>query len=108
MQHIKKLKSSQIDTVVTTDTHRLIRVNNTLHGKTGFKKIEFPLNHIDAFDPFKEATVFNGGDVKVMVSDAPLFRLGDQMYGPYKNQIVELSTAAAILLICKKRAKIVK
>jgi DNA primase small subunit len=107
-QHIKKLESSQIDTVVTTDTHRLIRVNNTLHGKTGFKKIEFPINHIDTFDPFKEATAFNGGIVKVIVSDAPLFRIGDQMYGPYKNQIVNLTTAAAILLICKERAKIVK
>jgi DNA primase small subunit len=107
-QHIKKLKSSQIDTVVTTDIHRLIRVNNTLHGKTGFKKIKFPLNHIDTFDPFKEATAFNGGTVKVKVSNAPLFRIGDQMYGPYKNQIVELPTSVVILLICKERAKIVK
>jgi DNA primase small subunit len=107
-QYIKKLKSSQIDTVVTTDTHRLIRVDGTLHGKTGFKKIEFPVNHLETFDPFKEAIVFNAGIVKVMVSDAPEFRIGDQMYGPYKNQIIELPNAAAILMICKERAKIVK
>ena len=96
------------DTVVTTDTHRLIRVNNTLHGKTGFRKIEFPIQSIDTFDPFKEAIVFNGDVVKVLVSDAPLFRIGDKMYGPYKNQIVDLSINAAILLICKDRAKLVK
>jgi DNA primase small subunit len=106
--HVKKTQASQIDTVVTTDTHRLIRVNNTLHGKTGFKKIEFPIQSIDTFDPFKEAIAFNGNTVKVLVSDAPLFRIGDKMYGPYKNQIVKLSTNAAVLLICKDRAKLVK
>ncbi|MCW3997787.1 MAG: hypothetical protein NWF10_04385 [Candidatus Bathyarchaeota archaeon] len=106
--HVKNLESSQIDTVVTTDIHRLIRVNNTLHGKTGFKKIEFPVSYIDVFDPFKEATAFNGGNVRILVSDAPLFRIGDEMYGPYKHQVVEISTAAAVLLICKERAKLVK
>ena len=106
--YVLRSESSQIDTVVTTDTHRLIRANNTLHGKTGFKKIEFPITTIDTFDPFKEATAFNGGGVKVLVSDAPLFRIGDELYGPYKNQTVELSTNAADLLICKERAKLVK
>jgi DNA primase small subunit len=106
--HVITSESSHIDTVVTTDTHRLIRVTNTLHGKTGFKKIEFPVTSIDTFDPFKEATAFNGGTVKVLVSDAPSFRIGDEMFGPYKNQIVELSTNAAVLLICKERAKLVK
>ena len=107
-QYIKTIESSQIDTVVTTDIHRLIRMNNTLHGKTGFKKVEFPVKHIDSFDPFTEAVAFNGGDVKVCVSDAPLFRIGENMFGPYKNQVVDLSTAAAILLICKERAELVK
>lgn len=105
--HVKNSSASQIDTVVTTDTHRLIRLNNTLHGKTGFRKIEFPIQSINTFDPFKEAIAFNDDIVKVLVSDAPLFRIGDKMYGPYKNQIVELSINAAILLICKDRAKLV-
>ncbi len=107
-QYIKSIESSQIDTVVTTDIHRLIRMNNTLHGKTGFKKIEFPISHIDSFDPFKEAVAFNGGNVKVCVSDVPLFRIGENMFGPYKDQKIELSTAAAVLLICKERAELVK
>jgi DNA primase small subunit len=107
-EYIKNKQCSQIDTVVTTDVHRLIRVNNTLHGKTGFKKIEFPVSHIDDFDPFKEAIAFNGGKVRILVSDSPLFRLSDKTYGPYKNQVVELSIAAAVLLICKERARLEK
>jgi DNA primase small subunit len=101
-------QSANVDTVVTTDIHRLIRLGETLHGKTGLKKTEFPLSATDYFDPFRSATVFNEGTVTVLVSDAPRFRLGDQMFGPYKNLKVDLPTAAAVLLICKKRAEVIE
>jgi len=100
------MQSAKIDTVVTTDVHRLIRLTNTLHGKTGLKKIEISITDIERFDPFKSAIAFKEGTVKVLASDAPEFRLGDQTYGPYKNQQVELPTAAALLLLCKGRAEI--
>jgi DNA primase small subunit len=100
-----EMQSAKIDTVVTTDIHRLIRLNNTLHGKTGLKKIEVPFNDIEKFDPFKSAIAFKKGAVKVLVSDAPEFRLGDQTYGPYRNRQVELPTAAALLLLCKGMAE---
>jgi len=104
---VKDLESAKIDTVVTTDTHRLIRMNGTLHGKTGLKKVEFPAKSLDAFDPFREAVAFKEGEVKVVVSDAPEFRLGGNVFGPYRGQTVEVSTAAAVLLICKGRAEVV-
>jgi DNA primase small subunit len=107
-RHVKDLESSKIDTVVTTDIHRLIRMNGTLHGKTGLKKVEFPVERLSDFDPFKEAVAFKEGTVKVSVSSAPEFRIGESMFGPYKNQTVELPTAAAVLLILKGRAEVVK
>ncbi len=105
-KYVKDLESAKIDTVVTTDTHRLIRMNGTLHGKTGLKKVEFSAKNLEDFDPFKEAVAFKEGAVKVFVSDAPEFRLGGNVLGPYKNQTVELPTAAAVLLICKGRAEV--
>jgi DNA primase small subunit len=105
-EHIKDLESAKIDTVVTTDTHRLIRMNGTLHGKTGLKKVEFPAKRLADFDPFEEAVAFKEGAVKVFVSDVPEFRLGGRVLGPYKNQTVEIPTAAAVLLICKGRAEV--
>ena len=105
---VKNLESASIDTVVTTDTHRLIRMAGTLHGKTGLKKIEFPVARLADFDPFKEAVAFKEGEVKVSVSDVPEFRLGGSVFGPYKHQEVTLPTAAALLLICKGRAEVVK
>lgn len=105
-EHVASLQSAKIDTVVTTDIHRLIRMAGTLHGKTGFKKVEFPVSAINAFDPFQEAVAFKGGRVKTFISDAPEFKLGDQVFGPYKNQEIELPTAAAILLVCRGRAEV--
>ena len=103
---VREAQSSKIDTVVTTDIHRLIRMNGTLHGKTGLKKIEFPAKELQTFDPFVEAVAFKKGEAKVLVSDVPEFKLGGKTLGPYKNQVVELPSAAAVMLICKGRAKV--
>jgi DNA primase small subunit len=100
-------QSAKIDTVVTTDIHRLIRLADALHGKTGLKKVGFPISDIEDFDPFKSAIAFKKGTVSVFVSDAPEFRLGDENFGPYKKQKVELPTATAVLLICRDRAEVV-
>jgi DNA primase small subunit len=102
----QEAEASKIDTVVTTDIHRLIRMNGTLHGKTGLKKIEFPAKDLQTFDPFVGAVAIKKGEVKVLVSDVPEFKLGGKTLGPYKNQVVELSSAAAVMLICKGRAKV--
>jgi DNA primase small subunit len=107
-EHVMRLNSAKIDTVVTTDIHRLIRLTGTLHGKTGFKKVEFPASVIHKFDPFKEGIALKKGTVRVFVSSAPAFRIGDEMFGPYENREIDLPVAAAVLLICKERAKVVE
>ncbi|HSV50122.1 MAG TPA: DNA primase small subunit domain-containing protein [Candidatus Acidoferrales bacterium] len=106
-EYIREEQAAKIDTVVTTDIHRLIRMNGTLHGKTGLKKVEFPAKDILDFDPFSGAVAFKKGRVKVLVSDAPEFRMSGETLGPYKNQTLELPVAAAVLLICKRRAEVV-
>jgi len=105
-EHVRELQSANIDTVVTTDVHRLIRMNGTLHGKTGLKKVEFPAKNLQDFNPFIGAVAFKKGAAKVLVSDAPEFKMGGETLGPYKNQTVELPVAAAVMLICKGRAKV--
>ncbi len=104
----KNKQVAQIDSVVTTDIHRLIRMNGTLHGKTGLLKVEFPASNLDDFDPFTEAVAFKRDTCKVLVSDAPKFSLAGETFGPYTNKTVELPTGAAILLICKGRAEVAK
>jgi len=105
-QHGAEKQSAKIDTVVTTDIHRLIRLANTLHGKTGLKKIEMPITGIEHFDPLESAVAFKEGTITVLVSSAPQFRLGEEIYGPYEVEKVELPTAVALLLLCKGVAKV--
>ena len=101
-------QSVKIDTVVTPDINRLIRLPNSLHGKTGLKKVEFPISNIEGFDPLKSAVAFKEGHVTVHVSDAPEFRVEDEIYGPFKRQKIELPTAAALMLLCKGVATVVQ
>ena len=105
--HGAKKQTSSIDTVVTTDIHRLIRMPSTLHGKTGLKAVSIPLDKLKDFDPFTEAIAFNKGSVRVYINEAYKFRLGNNTFGPYNRQIEELPMAAAIYLLCKKAAKLV-
>ena len=105
-EYVRDLQSAKIDTVVTTDVHRLIRMNGTLHGKTGLKKVEFSAKTLQDFDPFTGAVAFKKGEIQVLISDVPEFKLGGETLGPYKNETKELPVAAAVMLICKGRAKV--
>jgi DNA primase small subunit len=107
-EHCARAQSAaDVDTVVTTDIHRLIRLAGTLHGKTALKKIEFSASEIEDFDPFKSAVAFKSGSATVLVRSAPEFRLGDEIFGPFKNKETELPIAAALLLVCKGRAEVI-
>jgi len=94
--------SAHIDTVVTTDVHRLVRLTGTLNGKTGLKVVE--VKEIDRFDPLREAISLSGGEETVYIADSPKFRLGDMEYGPYNQELKTLPVEAALLLICKGKA----
>jgi DNA primase small subunit len=101
-----ELQAAKIDTVVTTDVHRLIRLNNTLHGKTGLKKVEVSAGLIEGFDPLNRAVAFEKGTVEVFVHESPEFRIGDLMFEAFKEKKVELPTAAALFLLCKGAAEV--
>ncbi len=99
-------QSVKIDTVVTTDIHRLIRLPNALHGKTGLLKVSFAMGDIEKFDPLKSAVAFRRGEATVYVEEAPKFRLGEERFGPYSRQKVELPMAAAMFLLCRGAAEV--
>lgn len=101
-------QGSHVDTVVTTDLHRLIRLPNTLHGKTGLRVTSIPYSSLDEFDPLTDGVVFQNGRIKIHVISAHRFRLGDASYGPFNNESLELPLSAAIFLLCKKAARLAR
>jgi DNA primase small subunit len=97
-------QAAMIDPVVTMDVHRLIRLPRSLHGKTGLQVVPLPVSALEKFDPLQEAVAFPEGRVDVYVTEAPAFRLGNEVFGPYRRERVELPMAAGIYLLCKKAA----
>jgi DNA primase small subunit len=101
-----KEQAADIDTVVTTDIHRLIRLPNTLHGKTGWQVQTIPLDSLPDYDPITSAIAFRSGEVKIYVRHAPKVRIADTEYGPYTQEVVKVPLAVAMFLLCKKGARI--
>ena len=56
--------AGETDEAVTVDTKRVIRWVDSLHGKSGLRVTEFPLERLDPegskrFEPLREAVVFS-------------------------------------------------
>ncbi|MGQ9721118.1 MAG: DNA primase small subunit domain-containing protein [Candidatus Jordarchaeum sp.] len=95
----------EIDEPVTSDIRRLIRLPTSLNGKTGFEVKPLKLNELAEFDPFSKSQVFKG-EFTVYIIDVPRFRIGEEIFGPYTNEKVELPLSAAVFLLCKGVARI--
>jgi len=97
-----KMFEVEVDEPVTIDVHRIIRLENSLHGKTGFRVTEIPLNYLDKFDAFKDAIVFRGEVSIKFLFDCPPLRIGEEVFGPFKRgQKVEVPMALAIFVLAR-------
>ncbi len=106
MEAAVKDQASAIDTVVTTDLRRLIRLPDTLHGKTGWLSQRVPIDDLADHDPLSEAIAFTEGTERVLVRRAPSIRVGEETYGPFEDEVAELPLAVAIFLLCKRAARV--
>ena len=106
MGHAIKEQAADIDTVVTTDIHRLIRLPNTLHGKTCWQGQTVNLETLPDYDPMASAIAFKSGEVDLYVHHAPKIRISDKEYGPYDEEKVTVPMDVGIFLLCKKGASV--
>ena len=58
-----RLETVDVDTGVTIDTKRLIRVPNTIHGSTGL--VAKKLDNFKGFEPYRDALAFDSGLLKI-------------------------------------------
>ncbi|MDW8041354.1 MAG: DNA primase small subunit domain-containing protein [Nitrososphaerota archaeon] len=101
-------ESVKIDPVVTSDVHRLVRLSNSLNGKTGLIAKRVPLDRVEDFDPFKEAVGIQGRPIKVRIYYAPEFRLLNEVYREVQfPEVVTVPAHVAAFLILKGLATIV-
>jgi DNA primase small subunit len=105
--------AGETDEVVTIDTRRQIRWPTSLHGKTGMRVSEFPLERLDPdgsnpYRPLIEAMALGGQDklrVEIIVDDA-IAEFEQKRYDLSMGQNIELGEAGATFLVLKGWAKI--
>lgn len=100
----KRLSAYSVDPVVTTDIHRIFRLQGSLSSKSGLAKIK--IGDIDNFKPYNDASLLDDEVVKVHVYNAPRFSLNNNNFGPYKDIDVSIPLYAAVYLICKGLADV--
>jgi DNA primase small subunit len=93
-----------IDSGVTMDISRLIRMPTTIHG--GSSLLCCLVEKLDDFDPFVDAVVFTDRKIGVKPTKAiKQFSLREQTFGPFVEGVAtELPEHAAMLMICKGAA----
>ena len=105
--------AGETDEVVTIDLKRVIRWPTSLHGKSGLRVVEFPVNRLDphgtnAFDPLTEAVPWKMGpkDVKVRAIRSDVrYRIGTSESQLDAGEIYEVDEATATFLVLKKWAE---
>jgi len=98
----KARSASHIDVVVTQDTHRLIRLGNSLNGKTGLIAKVFDPNDLDGFDPSTDPVALPMDDeIHVKIVRSQEVRLAGFELQPVSRKILKLPIAVAALLLCR-------
>ncbi len=89
-----------IDPPVTSDVKRLIRLPNSIHGKSSLKVTLINRDDIESFDPQRDAIAFGDESVRVRVLKKVKFKLNDSEFR-IERGYHNLPEFAAIYLICK-------
>ena len=105
--------AGETDEVVTIDLKRVIRWPTSLHGKSGMKVVELPLERLDPhgsnpFDPLTEAVPWNMGsqDVKVRaIKSDVIYRIGTNEGQLSEGETYNVDEATATFLVLKKWAE---
>jgi DNA primase catalytic subunit len=106
--------AGETDEVVTIDVRRQIRWPTSLHGKSGMRVSEFPLERLDPdgsnrYSALHEALALSTQDMLEveMVVDDSICQFGDQVFDKQTGERFEIHEAGATFLILKGWAKIV-
>jgi len=100
---IERMLRVQIDEIVTMDIKRLIRVPNSLHGKTGLRVTQLDVKDLDKGSEYiiDKAIVFRKGMLKIRLLEnlGKIRIMGEKLDSTNKDNIVKVPTYIGIYLI---------
>jgi DNA primase small subunit len=105
-EHVSVEVRGETDEPVTSDVHRVIRMPESLHGKTGFKVVPLSLDELADFDPLRDAIVFSDTPLKVNISVPVSIRLKGEHFKlvPGTTEVPEF---VGMFLLCRRQATLV-
>ena len=101
---MKLTLAGRIDSNVTADTSKLIRMADSIHGGSGFAAKS--VQSLENFQPMRDAPIFTEGELRVKVTEAvPALTIKEHAFGPLSaGATATLPMACAVYLLCKKAA----
>jgi len=106
-QRLEGMKNSigvKIDSNVTSDIHRIFRLEGSLNSKSGLVKLV--CENIEKFNPYTEACLIDDKPVTISANSPIKFRLKNKEFGPYTNEKISVPKYAAVYMICKGIASV--
>ena len=100
----KNLIGVKIDSNVTSDIHRIFRLEGSLNSKSGLTKLA--CENIEKFNPYTEACLIDDKPVEISANSPIGFRLKNRKFGPYMNEKISVPKYAAMYMLCKGMASI--
>lgn len=100
------IAAGETDEPVTCDIKRLIRLPDSLHGKTGLKVKKISIDELNGFDPLRDAVVLPDSPVKVKLESDFEIEMNNEKFN-LKQGDIEVPTYLAVLLIGRKIANII-
>ena len=104
LEEMKNLIGVKIDSNVTSDIHRIFRLEGSLNSKSGLVKLT--CEDIEKFNPYTEACLIDDKPIEILANFPIKFRLKNTNFGPYTNEKISVPKYAAAYMICKGIASI--
>lgn len=100
------MSAGETDEPVTCDVKRLIRLPDSLHGKTGFKVEKIELSKLDNFDPLTDTVVLPDELVKIDLKEKIKIEMKGEKFDLNSGE-QKVPTYLAVFLIGRRLANII-
>jgi len=104
LEEMKNLIGVKIDSNVTSDIHRIFRLEGSLNSKSSLVKLA--CQDIEKFNPYIEACLIEDKPVEILANFPIKFSLKNTKFGPYMNEKTSVPKYAAAYMVCKGIASI--
>jgi len=104
LEEMKNLIGVKIDSNVTSDIHRIFRLEGSLNSKSSLVKLV--CQDIEKFNPYIEACLIEDKPVEILANFPIKFSLKNTKFGPYMNEKTCVPKYAAAYMVCKGIASI--